>query len=281
MVTPRQYRRRVTTQEFEAQALATLRALVNSPEATFRDGQLEAIAALVEDRTRVLVVQRTGWGKSAVYFVATRLLRDRGAGPTVIVSPLLALMRNQISAGERGGITSVSINSNNRDEWDDIADRLDRDEIDVLLISPERFANTSFRDTVLPTLAPRVGMLVVEIGPPRSRRTGSRERMTAAAAPALEQQQTRGTRWCAPAGAAAGGRTCHGGDVGCDVPNLRAGKTSAECRHHASTSCDHGDHLVQRRSEGVEVGADRAGSAGRRERVTAAAAGGGENLRAS
>ncbi len=148
--------------EFAAHALATLRALVGTPDAAFRDGQLEAIEALVADRRRVLVVQRTGWGKSAVYFVATRLLRDRGAGPTVIVSPLLALMRNQIAAGERGGVTSVSINSNNRDEWDEISQRLDRDEIDVLLISPERFANSTFRDSVLPTLAPRVGMLVVD-----------------------------------------------------------------------------------------------------------------------
>ncbi len=143
-------------------AVSTLRSLVNAPTAEFRTGQLEAITALVEQRRRVLVVQRTGWGKSAVYFVATRLLRDRGAGPTVIVSPLLALMRNQVEAGQRGGVVSVSINSNNRDEWDDIAARLDRDEIDVLLISPERFANSSFRESILPTLAPRVGMLVVD-----------------------------------------------------------------------------------------------------------------------
>ncbi|MEP6622816.1 MAG: RecQ family ATP-dependent DNA helicase [Acidimicrobiia bacterium] len=143
-------------------SLATLRELVAAPSAEFRPGQLEAIAALVLDHARVLVVQRTGWGKSAVYFVATRLLRDRGAGPTVIVSPLLALMRNQIAAGERGGVRTATINSNNRDDWDDIADRLGRDEIDVLLISPERFANAAFRDSVLPTLAPRVGLLVVD-----------------------------------------------------------------------------------------------------------------------
>ena len=140
-----------TVPTFDDEALATLRTLVDATEAEFRAGQLEAIEALVVDRVRVLVVQRTGWGKSAVYFVATRLLRDRGAGPTVIVSPLLALMRNQIAAGERGGITTATINSNNRDEWDEIAERLDRDEIDVLLISPERFANAGFRDSILPT----------------------------------------------------------------------------------------------------------------------------------
>src|SRR3954452_1949689 len=135
----------------EAEAL--LRRLAGEA-ARLREDQWTAIHALVVEGRRALVVQRTGWGKSAVYFVATRLLRDRGAGPTVIVSPLLALMRNQIAAGERGGVRTATINSNNRDDWDDIAERLDRDEIDVLLISPERFANASFRESVLPKLAP-------------------------------------------------------------------------------------------------------------------------------
>jgi ATP-dependent DNA helicase RecQ len=143
-------------------ATEILRALVASPDAEFRDGQLDAIRALVEERRRVLVVQRTGWGKSAVYFVATRLLRDAGAGPTLIVSPLLALMRNQIDAGARGGVSTRTINSDNRDQWDEIAADLDADVVDVLLVSPERFANASFRATVLPSLAPRVGMLVVD-----------------------------------------------------------------------------------------------------------------------
>jgi ATP-dependent DNA helicase RecQ len=148
--------------EFETRATAALRELVGSPTATFRDGQLEAIRALVEDHRRALVVQRTGWGKSAVYFVATRLLREDGAGPTVIVSPLLALMRNQIASGERGGIRSATINSDNRDAWDEIAAQLDRDEIDVLLVSPERFANPGFVADVLPKIAARVGLLVVD-----------------------------------------------------------------------------------------------------------------------
>ena len=161
-VAGRQYGPLVIDEAFATEARATLRVLVGRSDAEFRPGQLEAIAALVVDRVRVLVVQRTGWGKSAVYFVATRLLRDRGAGPTVIVSPLLALMRNQIAAGERGGVATATMNSNNRDEWSDIAERLDRDEIDVLLISPERFANAGFRASVLPALAPRVGLLVVD-----------------------------------------------------------------------------------------------------------------------
>ena len=117
---------------------------------------------MVADRRRVLVVQRTGWGKSAVYFVATRMLRARGAGPTLLVSPLLSLMRNQIEAGERGGVRSARITSDNTDEWEGIVADLDADRVDLLLVSPERFANRAFRDTVLPDLAERIGLLVVD-----------------------------------------------------------------------------------------------------------------------
>src|SRR6476619_7348788 len=141
-----------------------LRALHDlvAPGAEFRPHQWEAIEALADARRRVLVVQRTGWGKSAVYFVATRLLRDAGAGPTLIVSPLLALMRNQIEAGARGGVSTRTINSDNRDQWDAIAADLAADTVDVLLVSPERFANDRFRTEVLPDLAPRVGLLVID-----------------------------------------------------------------------------------------------------------------------
>ncbi len=113
-----------------------------------------AIEALVAFRRRALVVQRTGWGKSAVYFVATRLLRDRGAGPTVIVSPLLALMRDQISAAARAGIKAVTINSANVTEWDDVHRAIADGEVDVLLCSPERLNNPGFRDEVLPGSRP-------------------------------------------------------------------------------------------------------------------------------
>ena len=102
----------------EADALALLRQLTARPDAAFRDGQLEAITALVERRQRVLVVQRTGWGKSAVYFVATKLLRAQGAGPTVLISPLLALMRNQLLMAERGGVRAATINSDNQSDWE-------------------------------------------------------------------------------------------------------------------------------------------------------------------
>src|SRR5438270_14018177 len=131
---------------------ALLRKLTGNPSAAFRDGQWEAIEGLVERRGRALVVQRTGWGKSAVYFVATRLLRDRGAGPTILVSPLLAPMRNQIQAAERGGVGAEGINSEHRDDWSAIEGRVRAGEIDLLLISPERLNNPRFRRDVLPAL---------------------------------------------------------------------------------------------------------------------------------
>ncbi len=127
-----------------------------------REDQWAAIEALAVDARRALVVQRTGWGKSAVYFVATKLLREAGAGPTVIVSPLLALMRNQIAAAERAGIRAVTINSTNIDQWQPIQDQIQSGEVDVLLVSPERLNNPGFRDEVLPRLAATCGLLVVD-----------------------------------------------------------------------------------------------------------------------
>ncbi|PCE14398.1 recombinase RecQ [Microbacterium sp. SZ1] len=144
------------------QALSALRELVGRSDADFHEGQFEAIEALVGGRRRALVVQRTGWGKSAVYFVATSLLRRQGAGPTVLVSPLLALMRDQIAAAERAGVRAVAINSTNAHEWSDVLAQLDRDEVDVLLVSPERLNNPSFREQQLPALVRRIGMLVVD-----------------------------------------------------------------------------------------------------------------------
>jgi ATP-dependent DNA helicase RecQ len=134
--------------------------------ARLRDDQWRAVEALVCDRRRVLCVQRTGWGKSAVYFVATALLRARRpgppAGPTVIISPLLALMRNQVQAASRAGIHARTINSANQDEWDEITAAVADGSVDVLLISPERLNNPDFRDTVLPKLAGTTGLLVVD-----------------------------------------------------------------------------------------------------------------------
>ncbi|MET8467756.1 RecQ family ATP-dependent DNA helicase, partial [Micromonospora zamorensis] len=143
-------------------AEAVLRRLAGD-HARLREDQWRAIEALVVDRRRVLCVQRTGWGKSAVYFVATALLRERGEhGPTVIVSPLLALMRNQVEAAARAGIKARTINSANLDEWDEITAEIQTGAVDVLLISPERLNNPDFRDGVLPKLAATTGLLVVD-----------------------------------------------------------------------------------------------------------------------
>ncbi|TDE18757.1 RecQ family ATP-dependent DNA helicase [Actinomadura sp. 6K520] len=138
-----------------------LRALAGD-HARLRDDQWTAISALVVERRRALVVQRTGWGKSAVYFVATRLLRERGAGPTVIVSPLLALMRNQIEAAVRAGINARTINSSNTGDWEQVFAEVEAGAVDVLLVSPERLNNPDFRDLVLPKLAAGAGLVVVD-----------------------------------------------------------------------------------------------------------------------
>ena len=143
-------------------ALLILRALVGNDKADFHEGQYQAIETLVEQRRRALVVQRTGWGKSAVYFVATLLLRQRGAGPTILISPLLALMRDQVAAAARAGVRAIAINSANANEWPDALDQLRSDEVDLLLVSPERLNNPAFRDEQLPTLIERAGLLVVD-----------------------------------------------------------------------------------------------------------------------
>jgi len=150
------------TGSVHAEALEILRELTGRPDAEFREGQDLAVAALVERSERALVVQRTGWGKSAVYFVSTALLRRRGKGPTLLVSPLLALMRDQVAAAARAGIRAVEISSANMTEWDDIGARLAADDVDVLLVSPERLTNPRFREEQLPGLVERCGLVVVD-----------------------------------------------------------------------------------------------------------------------
>ena len=151
-----------STDTLKQQAERHLKALVGSDTATLRDDQWTAIHALVAERRRALVVQRTGWGKSAVYFVATALLREQGAGPTVIISPLLALMRNQIAAAGRAGIRAVTINSANAEQWGQTYAQVRAGEVDVLLVSPERLNNPGFRDEVLPQVAATAGLVVVD-----------------------------------------------------------------------------------------------------------------------
>ena len=143
-------------------ALALLRDAVDDTSATFRDGQWEAIDALVSARRRLLVVERTGWGKSSVYFIATRLLRESGRGPALIVSPLLALMRNQIDSAQRHRVRAVRIDSTNKADWPEIEALVHGGEADALLVSPERLANDEFVDGVLMPIADSLGLLVID-----------------------------------------------------------------------------------------------------------------------
>jgi ATP-dependent DNA helicase RecQ len=145
-----------------SRALQLLRLGTGISEASFRDGQLEAIQHIVEGRGRLLVVQKTGWGKSLVYFIATRMLRDSGLGPALLISPLLALMRNQIAAATRMGLCAFTINSDNQNDWQEVENTIRRDEVDILLISPERLANEHFRQEVLSGIAPRISLLVID-----------------------------------------------------------------------------------------------------------------------
>lgn len=143
-------------------ALELLRLGTKQPQATFHPGQEEAIRHVVEGRGRLLVVQRTGWGKSFVYFIAAKLLREAGMGPALLVSPLLALMRNQIAMANRIGVRAETINSTNTEKWGEVEDAVRYGELDILLISPERLANKRFVEEVLATVLDRISMLVID-----------------------------------------------------------------------------------------------------------------------
>lgn len=144
------------------QAEQLLQTALANPAAQFREGQWEAIDTLVNQRQKLLVVQRTGWGKSSVYFISTKIFRDRGMGPTIIVSPLLALMRNQIESAGRLGIVAETMNSSNTADWQAVTQRILNNQIDCLLISPERLANDGFIETVLQPIADRIALMVID-----------------------------------------------------------------------------------------------------------------------
>ena len=144
------------------EALVLLRRALGNDRAVFREGQWEAINDLVNNRKRLIVVQRTGWGKSSVYFISAKIFRERGNGPTLIVSPLLALMRNQLVSANRLGLNAATINSTNSHDWDNIISEVLGDKVDVLFISPERLANEDFVTDVLMNIANRISMLVVD-----------------------------------------------------------------------------------------------------------------------
>lgn len=145
-----------------ADALSHFRKAMANAKAEFRDGQWEAIDQIVNRRGKVLCIQRTGWGKSMVYFVSAKLMRARGIGVTLIVSPLLALMRNQIEAAERLGLRAQTVNSTNPKEWNRVRAELLADRVDLLLISPERLANDTFVTGTLQPIAARIGLLVID-----------------------------------------------------------------------------------------------------------------------
>src|SRR5688500_415178 len=152
----------MTTRTDVAERAGELLHVLAGPAAQLRPAQLEAIEAVVTQRRRALVVQRTGFGKSAIYFIATRLLRDAGSGPTLVVSPLLALMRDQVAAADRMGVRSATINSTNLDDWTEIEASLAAGDIDLLAVSPERLNAAGFARRVLPGLAKGLGLLVVD-----------------------------------------------------------------------------------------------------------------------
>jgi ATP-dependent DNA helicase RecQ len=143
-------------------ALELLRQGTRNVAAEFREDQARAIQHMVEGRSRLLVVQKTGWGKSFVYFIATKLLREQGAGPALLVSPLLALMRNQIEAAERMSVRACSITSENQENWSWVESQLLESKVDILLISPERLANDRFKSEILARIASRIGLLVID-----------------------------------------------------------------------------------------------------------------------
>ena len=143
-------------------ALELLRLGSGQVHASFRDGQEEAIQQMIDGDHRLLVVQKTGWGKSFVYFISTKILREAGCGPALLVSPLLALMRNQIAAAERMGVRAATINSDNIAKWTEVEAKIKQNEIDILLISPERLANERFRTEILGGLSLHVSLVVVD-----------------------------------------------------------------------------------------------------------------------
>lgn len=146
----------------KAQGTTLLRTATNIPNAEFREGQWEAIYELTVNKSKLLVIQRTGWGKSAVYFLSCKILRDQGKGPTIIISPLLALMRNQIEAANRLGIKAATINSTNIEDWHKVKAAVLRNEVDALLISPERLSNEGFIEDILFPISDKIGMFVVD-----------------------------------------------------------------------------------------------------------------------
>lgn len=145
------------------QALALLREMTDNPAAEFHEGQFQAISQLVEYQSKLLVVQKTGWGKSAVYFIATKLLRMQDKGPTIIISPLIALMRNQIERAGQLGLDVATINSSQSQAQKDAAkQQIVSQRVDAVIISPEQLANDEMVEDVLSHIMSNIGLFVVD-----------------------------------------------------------------------------------------------------------------------
>lgn len=127
--------------------------------ASFREGQLEAIKAVLSGK-RTLVVQKTGWGKSLIYFLTTKILRQEGKGLTLIISPLIALMDNQLESTKMFNLQSATINSSTNIDFSEVYNRIDNNQIDILFVAPERLEDEEFRNRVLNKAT--IGMLVID-----------------------------------------------------------------------------------------------------------------------
>ena len=111
---------------------------------SFRPHQESIIRAILEGRD-VFAVMPTGGGKSLCYQLPA-LLMD---GVCVVVSPLLSLMKDQVDAAQKNGISAATLNSTTTaDEWRAVMEELDRGRLKLLYVSPERFGAERFRETL-------------------------------------------------------------------------------------------------------------------------------------
>ena len=144
-------------------ALTYLREMTGSPVADFHQDQWESIDELVNRQNQLLVVQRTGWGKSAVYFIATKIRRKKGFGPTLIVSPLLSLIRNQIDSAAKLGLNVVSYNSSmDKNEKQAAEDQILANKVDAVIVAPEQLGQSYFAENILNKISGNIGLFVVD-----------------------------------------------------------------------------------------------------------------------
>lgn len=145
--------------EIYSKAYEILKCLYG-PTAEFRDGQYEAIEATLTNK-RSLVVQRTGWGKSLVYFICTKILRERKAGVTLVISPLLALMDNQIEAAQKVNLKCDVLNSTVKERKSEIIQNLVDGTLDLVLITPETLFTADIKNKIVDGEI-KIGLMVID-----------------------------------------------------------------------------------------------------------------------